>query len=206
MKVRRIVKMNVSRCKVGDVIKYRLLNGEKHEAMAMKQDGDDIIFQQVDYMKNKYRMNPTNSNEFGWEETEFRNKLNGEVLALFPDKLRNNMVIFDDGDILTLVTEKEMFGRNKHGKNDGDEVTQWEPMKNRKNRISFCENERIREYSWLKTKAISTFYFVFVDYFGYSFGDVASSSVGVRPVFRIKNMSKSEKVSDEWLLEDEIPE
>lgn len=187
MKVRRIVKMNVSRCKVGDVIKYRLLNGEKHEAMAMKQDGDDIIFQQVDYMKNKYRMNPTNSNEFGWEETEFRNKLNGEVLALFPDKLRNNMVIFDDDDILTLVTEKEMFGRNKHGKNDGDEVSQWEPIKNRKNKIPLYGDGETLEHIWLKTKTDFAYCFGSVVYTGLVYYIDSSDLIGVRTVFRIKN-------------------
>lgn len=59
MKVKRTVTIDVNTFKVGDIIKIKLTNGVKVEAMAVKQEEDGITFCLVDCLPDKYRMNNT---------------------------------------------------------------------------------------------------------------------------------------------------
>ena len=112
MKVKRMIKSDVDTFKVGDIIKVKLTDGVKVQAMAMQQEEDGMIFCLVDCLPGEYPMNSTRTNEGGYEESDLRKKLNGEILNLFPVELTDMMIPFDNGDLLRLPTEKEIFGEN----------------------------------------------------------------------------------------------
>lgn len=115
MKVKKMIKSDVSTFKVGDIIKVRLTDGEKALAMAVQQEEDGMIFCLVDCLAKEYPMNETCTNEGGYEASDLRKKLNGEILNLFPVELTDMMIPFDNGDLLRLPTEKEILGENYHG-------------------------------------------------------------------------------------------
>lgn len=95
-------------------------------------------------------MNSTRTNEGGYEESDLRKKLNGEILNLFPAELKTMMAPFDNGDLLRLPTEKEIFGENYYGEYESPYVKQWKPMKKRRNRMAFdgSKEENLQWY-WL---------------------------------------------------------
>lgn len=189
MKVKRICSVDVDTFKIGDVIKIKLTNGVKVEAMAMKQEEDGMIFCLVGCLPNEYRMNDYCTNEGGYEKSDLRKKLNGEILNLFPAEITDMMTPFDNGDLLRLPTEKEIFGENYRGEYESQDVKQWEPMKRRRNRMAFdiTRDENLQWY-WLMNKAReSVLYFSLVYYDGSMDVVGASTSFGVRPVFKIAN-------------------
>lgn len=172
---------------VGDVIAFTLTDGEEVEALAVKQEQDGMIFCLVDCLNQEYSMNEEDSNRGGYEATDLRVKLNGEILDRFPADIREKMVAFANGDYLRLPTEKEIFGCNDYGKAEPDDVQQWEPMKKRKNRIAFQGKGTDRwEWYWLQNahKRYAA-RFADVGYYGYATYDSASDAGGVRPAFKI---------------------
>lgn len=190
MKVNRTIKIETDTFKVGDKIKFKLTDDKKTQAMAMQQEEDGMIFCLVDCLSGVYPMNSTRTNEGGYEESDLRKKLNGEILNLFPVELTDMMVPFDNGDLLRLPTEKEIFGENYYGEYESPYVKQWKPMKKRRNRMAFdgSKDENLQWY-WLMNKVReSATYFSFVNSGGNAEYNGASSSYGVRPVFKIKNI------------------
>lgn len=172
---------------VGDVIAFTLTDGEEVEALAVKQEQDGMIFCLVDCLNQEYSMNEENSNRGGYEATDLRVKLNGEILDRFPADIREKMVAFANGDYLRLPTEKEIFGCNDYGKAEPDDVQQWEPMKQRKNRIAFQGKGTDRwEWYWLQNahKRYAA-YFAYVNDCGSANYYGASGAYGVRPAFKI---------------------
>lgn len=176
---------------IGDVMAFDLNDGEQFEAMAMKQEDDGMIFCAVDCLETEYQMNKKLTNEGGYEACELRKALNGEILERFPAEIRESMVPFENGDLLRLPTEKEIFGKNKYGEDEPDTVTQWEPMKLRRNRIAFQGYNGEWEWYWLQNRlrdVASATHFALVDSTGDASSDAASNSFGVRPAFKIKNL------------------
>lgn len=172
---------------VGDVIAFTLTDGEEVEALAVKQEQDGMIFCLVDCLNQEYSMNEEDSNRGGYEATDLRVKLNGEILDRFPADIREKMVAFANGDYLRLPTEKEIFGCNDYGKAEPDDVQQWEPMKKRKNRIAFQGKGTDRwEWYWLQNahKRYAAL-FALVGLAGDASCGGASSAAGVRPAFKI---------------------
>ena len=203
MKVKRMIKSDVDTFKVGDIIKVKLTDGVKVQAMAMQQEEDGVkvqamamqqeedgmIFCLVDCLPGEYPMNSTCTNEGGYEESDLRKKLNGEILNLFPAELKAMMAPFDNGDLLRLPTEKEIFGENYYGEYESPYVKQWKPMKKRRNRMAFdgSKDENLQWY-WLMNKVReSATAFSGVGGAGRASDAGASASVGVRPAFKIKN-------------------
>lgn len=186
MKVKRTVKMDVDTFKVGDVIKFKLTDGEKVQAMAVQQENDGMLFCLVDCLADEYSMNDTNINEGGYEGSDLREKLNTEIIARFPADIKAMMVPFGNGDYLRLPTEKEIFGENYYGEYESPYVQQWKPMKQRRNRIAFQGKNGDWEWYWLQNKC---------RYSADAFADVAdngsvdysdaSYSFCVRPAFKI---------------------
>ena len=190
IEVKRMVKVNVDTVKVGDIIKFKLTNGAKTRAMAMQQEEDGMIFCLVDCLPCEYPMNSTRTNDGGYEQSDLRKKLNGEMLKLFPAELTGMMVPFDSGDLLRLPTEKEIFGENYYGEYESPYVKQWKPMKKRRNRMAFdgSKDENLQWY-WLMNKVReSAALFSVVRYNGHASSYGASYSRGVRPAFKIKNL------------------
>ncbi len=170
MKVKRMIKCDVDTFKVGDIIKIRLTDGVKVQAMAMQQEEDGMIFRLVDCLPSEYPMNSTRTNEGGYEESDLRKKLNGEILNLFPAELKAMMAPFDNGDLLRLPTEKEIFGENYYGEYESPyENLQWYWLMN-KARESATAFSVVSGYGN-------------ADYYG------AFASRGVRPVFKLKTFN-----------------
>ena len=188
MKVKRMIKSDVDTFKVGDIIKVKLTDGVKVQAMAMQQEEDGVIFCLVDCLPGEYPMNSTRTNEGGYEESDLRKKLNGEILNLFPAELKAMMAPFDNGDLLRLPTEKEIFGENYYGEYESPYVKQWKPMKKRRNRMAFdCSKDENLQWYWLMNKVReSVASFAFVNGNGVAGYCSASRSGGVRPAFKIK--------------------
>lgn len=175
MRVKRIEEQEVEILKVGDVISFEMTDGEKVEAMAVKQDGDSMLMCFVDCLEDKQRMNPTKTTVGGWERSELREKLNGEILQRFPEAIRALMVAFENGDLLTIPSEEDLFGENR-----------WEP-KNRRNRI--CDRGHKEEYEWYWLRdVVSAEEFAVVDDCGSVNDFHASYHIGVRPVLQIRNL------------------
>lgn len=189
MKVKRMIKSDVDTFKVGDIIEVKLTDGVKVQAMAMQQEEDGMIFCLVDCLPGEYPMNSTRTNEGGYEESDLRKKLNGEILNLFPVELTDMMAPFDNGDLLRLPTEKEIFGENYYGEYESPYVKQWKPMKKRRNSMAFdgTKDENLQWY-WLMNKVReSAALFADVTNGGFAAYYGASHSLGVRPAFKIKN-------------------
>lgn len=176
---------------IGDMISFDLTNGEHMEAMAVKEESDGMIFCAVDCLEQEYPMNRKPTNEGGYEACELRKTLNSEIVERFPAEIREIMVPFESGDLLRLPTEKEIFGANKYGEDEPDTVTQWEPMKLRRNRIAFQGRNGAWEWYWLQNRlrdVASAAHFALVNYGGHANYSSASNSLGVRPAFKIENL------------------
>ena len=172
---------------VGDVITFTLKNGEEVEALAVKQEQDGMIFCFVDCLRKEYSMNRTSSNRGGYKSCALRKTLNTEIYNLFPDEIREKMVAFQTGDMVRLPTEREIFGYNHYGESESEDVEQWEPMKDRRNRIAFQGSKTgTWEWYWLQNKADgSAAYFAIVGGHGRAAYNSASGADGVRPAFKI---------------------
>ena len=194
MEVNRTIKTDVNSFELGDVIIFKLKDGEKVKAKAVKQTDEGMLFLTVDCLKDKYLMfddpDSVESMEINYFNSDLRHTLNGEILDRFPDEIRSRMVGMRIGntntfDLLRIPTEKEIFGKNSYGKEESDTVTQFKGMKNRRNRIAFQGSEiGIFGWYWLPNCAEDyAFYFAVVDSYGNADCGDASASFGVRPVF-----------------------
>lgn len=187
LKVRRTEKLKTDLFHVGDVISFRLTTGEKVEMLAVKSEFDGMIFCSVDCLAEESCMNENGSSSGGWNESDLRAKLNGEILDRFPKKIKKLLTPFANGDLLRIPTEKEIFGENKYGENETD-VEQWELMKQRRNRIAFQGLNGAWEWYFLKNRVPnSAACFASADSGGNCYCSNASSGAGVRPVAKIKN-------------------
>lgn len=188
MKVRRTEKIKVNTFRVGDVIRFKLSDGEKVEMLAVKEESDGMIFCFADCLAKEYSMNEQNTNEGGWDASDLRKKLNSEILDRFPRKIRKLLLPFENGDMLRLPTEKEIFGSNQCGEDEPESVSQWKPMKQRKNRIASQGLNGGWEWYWLQNRVPnSAASFAAVDGDSYASCGAASHANGVRPVVKIKN-------------------
>lgn len=181
------------RYEVGDIVSYTMEDGEEVEAIAVKEEFDKhgnlcMVFMLLDCLKEECRMNRDDTNDGGYEESYLREQLNTEYLERFPASLRLNMVPFENGDLLRIPTEREIFGENRYGEEEPDTVEQFDAMKKRRNRIALDGSNGETQAYWLQNKRVrSATYFCYVSSAGYADNYYASYSVGVRPLYRIRN-------------------
>lgn len=188
MMVKRSEMVETTNYNVEDIISFELADGEKVEAMAMKQEADGMIFMLVDCLRDEECMNEEDSNRGGFDASDLRMKLNREIVERFPAEIREQIVAFANGDMLRLPTEKEIFGVNEYGEDEGD-VEQFAPMKLRRNRIAFQGLNGNWEWYWLANKhKRSASVFAHVPTYGIAACADASPAGGVRPAFKIKNL------------------
>ena len=191
MKIKRTVRIDNDMYKVGDIISFELAGGEEVEAMAVKQDGDNMIFCFVDCLNDEYPMNSRNTKRGGYKASMMPQILAEKILPRFPEEIVNAIVPFANGDMLRLPTEKEIFGENKHGEPEPAEITQWEPMKFCRNRIAFHGLNGAWEWYWLQNPlrdVTSGARFCLVNGGGSCDAIGAANYGGVRPVFQIRNL------------------
>lgn len=188
MKVKRNMAVEVEQFEVGDIIKFKLNDGEKVQAMAVKQTDKGMLFVLMDCLAKEYpmfnSMEDMTDDYFTYENSDLRKALNGEILSRFPEEIRSRMVTLDNGDMLRIPTEREIFGENIYGQEEPDTVKRWKPMKKKRNRIAFQGKEGAWEWYWLinrhKEYASS---FAYVSTGGSADYYSASHPYGVRPVF-----------------------
>lgn len=164
--------------KVGDQIEIG-----KYTATCQKITKNGVLFLMDQYLDTAYPINRENTNNGGYEASDLRRELQKEeVLDIF-SSVKDMMVPFENGDLLRIPYAEELFGDNRYYEPSGKE--QWELMKDRKNRIAYRDGEDY-EWGWLQNKRKSSgAYFAAVHYLGHADSDGASTSYGVRPVFRL---------------------
>ena len=178
---------------VGDIVSYTMEDGEEVEALAVKEEFDKhgnlcMVFMLLDCLKEECRMNRDDTNDGGYEESHLRDQLATKYLEKFPAALRLNMVPFENGDLLRIPTEREIFGRNIYGEEEPNTVEQFEPMKKRRNRMASDGLNGETQAYWLQNKRVgSAAYFCCVNSYGGANSYYASNSLGVRPLYRIRN-------------------
>lgn len=178
---------------VGDIVSYTMEDGDEVEALAVKEEFDKhgnlcMVFMLLDCLKEECRMNRDDTNDGGYEESYLREQLNTEYLERFPASLRLNMVPFENGDLLRIPTEREIFGENRYGEEEPDTVEQFDAMKKRRNRMALDGSNGETQAYWLQNKRVwSATYFCGVYGGGDAGGYGASYSLGVRPLYRIRN-------------------
>jgi hypothetical protein len=183
IRVKRMTEIETNRPEIGDRISFTLKTGEKVEAMAVKELINGTVFCTVDYLDKPYPMNNKGGTRGGYEASSLRKILNREILDSFPDGIREQLIPFDNGDLLTIPSEREMFGENVYSEEDEGDVMQWEPMEDRRNRIAMRNGDI--EWGWLRNVAAST-HFAYCSAQGNARYWNPSDSLGVRPAFIVK--------------------
>lgn len=194
MEVKRKITVDTEVFEVRDIIKFKLKDGEKVKAMAVKETSEGMLFITVDCLAKEYPMfekpNEMGSMQINYYNSDLRHALNGEILDRFPDEIRSRMVAMRIGntdafDLLRIPTEKEIFGENPYGADEG-KVKRFKGMKKRRNRIAFriVNGEENWEWYWLQNRVEDTASnFASVGTDGYADYLNASYPLGVRPVF-----------------------
>ena len=118
-----------------------------------------------------------------------REYLNRDLYIRFPEEIRNMMKPFDHGDMLRLLTQKEVFGENVFSSDiDEEDYEQLEPMKDTRIRIAFQGKGGEWEWYWLADRlrdVVSGATFAAVNSAGGAAHYAASTSHGVRPAFKL---------------------
>ena len=180
---------DAGRPRVGEIMRFELTDGEPVEAMVLEDDGDAATLIFVDCLKDEYPLNKDGDYSGGYESSDLRKKLNDEILERFPQEIRSHMVSFDNGDMLRIPTEREIFGENKYGEVEPDTVHQFEAMKKRRNRIAFQGLNGDWEWYWLQNRlrgVRSAADACNVLSNGLALYYSASNSYGVRPLFKYR--------------------
>lgn len=194
MEVRRKITVDTEMFEVGDVIKFKLTNGEKVKAMAVRETSEGMLFITVDCVGGEQPMfkNPggMGSVELCYYNSDLRHYLKDELLPLFPEEIKSRMVGMrigntSDFDLLRIPTEKEIFGENQYGKDEG-KVKQFKGMKKHRNRMAFDRSNGKEDLQWYWLQNRNKDYasrFARVLSGGDAGCTLASNSYGVRPVF-----------------------
>ena len=194
MEVNRTIKTDVESFEMGDAISFKLKDGEKVQAKAVKKTDEGMLFITVDCLKDEYQMFKYTggmvSMDVNYFNSDLRRALNGEILDRFPEEIRSRMVGMrientDTFDLLRIPTVREIFGENSYGTEESDTVKQFKGMDNRRNRIAFQGSKTGKwELYWLQNRVEDTAsLFARVNGDGLAYYGSASYSIGVRPVF-----------------------
>ncbi len=189
MLVKRTMKVDVELFEVGDIIKFKLTDGEKVQAMAVKQTPEGMLFVLVDCLAKEYPMfndiDDMDEADISYATSDLRKALNGEILDRFPKEIKDHMVAVNaEGDMLRIPTECEIFGENVYGQEESKLTKRWKPMKKKRNRIAFQGKEGAWEWYWLMNRHKDyASHFALVGTDGDAYSHYASFSLGVRPVF-----------------------
>lgn len=186
MKIRKTfkIKADINQLEVGDIISFKLKDGEKVEARAVKREGDKMLMHFVDCLKDEYPMNDEDTNKGGYEESNLRMILNSDIIGKFPDKIVKHIVPDKNGDTLFLLSIEEVCGLNsKFEKAEG----QLSVYKRPKNRIKTLGKGGYSTWYWLRSPSDNSSgrgqCFCIVDTDGSATYSYASIAYGVAPAF-----------------------
>ena len=181
MKVMRTITIeNPAKFNICDCIMVEL-PGETHTATAIQDGGDGMLFTLDQFLNEARPMNENGGTEGGYDASDMRKFLQG-LSEKFPAELRELMTPFENGDKLRLLTLPEVCGVD----GDFNECEGQIPyFKDRRNRIAERKGDNY-EWMWAAT-VVSGAYFAYVNRNGIANHDSASLSLGVRPVFKLRN-------------------
>lgn len=200
MFVERKMTVETESFELGDVIKFKLTDGEKVKAMAVRKTSKGMLFVTVDCVGSEQPMfndlDGMESMELCYANSDLRHYLKDELLPLFPEEIKSRMVGMrigntDNFDLLRIPTEKEIFGENQHGKDEG-KVKQFKGMKKRRNRIAFDRSKGKEDWQWYWLQNRHKEYasnFASANHGGSANCLSADWSYGVRPVFLLTQES-----------------
>jgi len=187
MKVFREMETDTNTFKIGDRIEVQFGN-ESHYATAIQQRGYEMLFLTDDYLDDAMPMNPTPLTEGGWAESELRKRLQSVAETV---DIKDQLVPFENGDLLTLLSIQEMFGLDKSF-NECEGQIEW--LKDRRHRITERKGDPY-EWGWLRS-VVSASSFAIVDSDGCADRGGASYAHGVCPAFLIKNTITESEVEE----------
>lgn len=171
--------------KVGD----RIYIGKRYTATCQEVEKNGAIFMFDQYLDEVMVMNQQKTNDGGYRASDLRMFLQWLARRSMFDDIREMMIPFKtSGDLLRIPTAEEIFGPEKAHKYY--EILsfekQWPLMKDRRNRIAFCEEKQEIVLGWLQNKHKNTAdIFACMDGNGNLGLNVASCLSGVRVVFRL---------------------
>jgi hypothetical protein len=179
-----------SNTKVGDII---TVNFDKApmECLVISADPGSVEVITYDLLPEYMPMNESSTNEGGYKGSDLCKKLNNEeFINRFGSNTRKLLATYQDGLLMHLPTEMQIFGTNKYGSKDETYTSQLEVMKNPRNRIAFLTDEDgdiWTRWYWLenKTDDYST-NFCGVTTAGDAYYHDASRALGVRLRFRLR--------------------
>lgn len=189
MEVKRKMTVDTDMFELGDIISFKLTTGEKVQARAVRETPEGMLFMTVDCLKDEQPMfkdtEDMEDEDFSYDNSDLRKVLNGAILDSFPTEIRDRMkVVHGDNDLLRIPTEKEIFGENQYGQEEG-KVKQFKGMKNRRNRIAW-QGSKTDSFEWYWLMNRHREYasgFAHVRFYGNASYYYVSHSLGVRPVF-----------------------
>lgn len=182
MKIQRKIEVESGSFEVGDVIAFELTTGEPVEAMAMQQTETGMVFCLVDCLKEEQSWG-LDTRE-GYKGSHIRKVLTSEILETFPEEVRRLMIPDELGDLLSLPSEKEIFGENYFSEEEPGE--QWEPMKDRRNRIAYYGSKTGNRAAWWLRSVSSASNAAIVNSNGLAASYGTSYALGVRPRFLLR--------------------
>ena len=188
MKVKRTVTMKVNNFEIGDQITVKLREYGKFTATAHEITDKGTLFIFDDCVCAN-PMNNEDTKEGGYLVSDLRKFVTQDLLKAFPDKLLARMVKDDNGDLLSIPTYGQIFGKDLDDEWDQknieiDQREQLPLMVKRKNRIADLNDEWC--WYWLQNKLRSSSNFAYVNGNGNANHGDASNSRGVLPAFLIK--------------------
>ena len=181
MKIERMFEIETNDIRVWDRIHVN-----HYTATCQKLTPNSAIFLFDQYLDKPMRMNRNNTNNGGYLESDLRKALQSDDALNIFSGIRDNMVPFDNGDLLRIPFAGEIFGDELPEWFEQDGKEQWEPMTDRRNRLaSRCGDY---EWGWINNKRKSSLTnFCIVCHDGLVSSYKASNVIGVRPVFQIAN-------------------
>lgn len=145
---------------------------------------DNTILFIFDDIVTRRPMNETNTNDGEFKGSQLYKWLQEVLLPAFPDYLRERI------SELTIPTVGQIVGHEDAWDNEhfeGDDDQQLPLMKELKHRIALFEGDFA--WYWLQNASKKDYWssarFAYVDSNGYAYYNAASSSLGVRPAFRL---------------------
>lgn len=177
----------------GDILSFLLKDGEPIEAMAVKQESNGTVYITVDCLTEEYALQKDGDFVNGYEGSDLRKNLNGKILKRFPKKLRKMMVPFNNGDLLRIPTEREIFGENNWSEEEPESAEQFKPMKLLENRIAGKGHNGTPQWYWLQNRNISwnghrlNYNAVFIGSLGCADTWDPSDPLCIRLLFKIRN-------------------
>lgn len=181
---------DVDELRVGDEIYFELSSGEHVAAVAVRDDGDSILFVFKEAYSERHCMNEDDDNS---DYDDMKNFLNS-IYNMFPESIKSRVVDKYNGQLLRLLTVGEVFGTA----DSNYEYSEYElkvgqiPYFNTPSHRTCCVNSSDEDYTcwwWLENKVKnSAAGFALASSHGDAHYTYASLVNSVRPAFSLSKV------------------